>query len=51
MTNEMESLKKSICKDCIWLRDNPLRCIEGGYNKILKIDDLPKTCKKWCENW
>ena len=51
MEREAEKIRKSICNNCIWFRDNPLRCIEGGYNRILKTDDLPEICKKWCENW
>ena len=40
-----------LCHDCIWFREQPHRCIADGYNKILDIDNLPKTCSKYTENW
>lgn len=39
------------CRDCIYFREQPLRCIVDGYNKILSVDDMPELCKKFCENW
>lgn len=50
-TNKDLKYVKSICYDCIWCREQPLRCIVDGKNRILDIKNLPKTCKNCSEHW
>lgn len=40
----------NICDDCIYLREDPLRCIKGVV-KVLTKENPVQFCTNFTENW